>query len=265
MKHHTIRYHNAASMVAVMLMAGTQATALTIHEADKTCPLCTTEFKARLAGSGTQFGMRLDLKPLGAIAAPWPVAVCPKCHFVLLSDDLSDSDLKMLKAFVQTKEYQAWGETRSSHFLMAKLLAALGRDDATLAHVYLKASWQEEGKNEFLTEDLQLSLKHFEAFLKAGPPNDKKNPSEGQEEDDAASAYQTAQLLKGELLRRLSRFDEAKAHLQSLLKQTPFQGTFLGKIVAYEMRLCDKKDAEPHEVSEAEADEDSEQPPERDK
>jgi hypothetical protein len=252
-------------MAVAFLMAGTQATALTIREVDKTCPLCKTEFKARLAGSGTQFGMRLDLKPLGAIAAPWPVAVCPKCHFVLLGDDLSDPELAKLKAFVKTKEYQTWGEARSSHFLMGKLLSTLGRDDITLAHVYLKASWQEEGEKKFLTEDLQLSLKHFEAFLKAGPPNDKKNPDEGQEEDNAASSYQTAQLLKGELLRRLTRFDEAKAHLQTLLKQKPFQGTFFGNIVAYEIRLCGKKDAEPHEVSDAQTDGNSEQPPERDK
>lgn len=47
---------SAAVMAAIMLMAGTQAKALTIHEADETYPLCTTEFKARLAGSGTQFG-----------------------------------------------------------------------------------------------------------------------------------------------------------------------------------------------------------------
>ena len=91
MKHQYVTFVSAAAMTTIMLMAGTQATAATIYEAEKTCPLCTTEFKAHLAGSGTQFGMRLDLKPLGAIAAPWPVAVCPKCHFVLLGDDLSDS------------------------------------------------------------------------------------------------------------------------------------------------------------------------------
>jgi len=264
MKHQSIRHLSAAIMAGIMLMTRTQATALTIYEADKTCPLCAAEFNAHLAGSGTQFGMRLDLKPLGAIAAPWPVAVCPKCHFVLLGEDFSDSELAKLKAFVQTKEYQAWGETRSSYFLVAKLLATLGRDDLTLAHVYLKASWQEERKKKFLTEDLQLSLKHFEAFLKAGPPNDKKNPNEGKEENDAAGDYQTAQLLKGELLRRLTRFDEAKTHLQTLLKQKSFPGTFLGKIVAYEIRLCDKKDAKSHKCPK-QRDKDSEQPPERDK
>lgn len=265
MRQPSIKCFSAVLVVAGFLMASTQATALTIHEIDKMCPLCKTEFKAQLAGSGTQFGMRLDLKPLGAIAAPWPVAVCPKCHFVLLGNDLNDTDLETLRAYVQTKEYQAWGKARSSHFLMAKLLATLGRDDITLAHVYLQASWQEEGEKKFLTEDLQLSLKHFEEHLKAGPPTNTKNADEELKEDKAASAYQTAQLLKGELLRRLMRFDEAKAHLQALLKQEPFQKNFLGDIVAYEMRLCDQKDAEPHEVSEAKTDKNSEQPPERDK
>lgn len=62
---------------------------------------------------------------------------------------------------------------------MAKLFFTLGRDDITLAHVYLNTSWQKKGEKKFLTEDLQLSLKHFEAFLKAGPPYDKKEPDGG--------------------------------------------------------------------------------------
>jgi len=250
------------TMVVGIFFIATTACALTIHEVDKVCPLCKTQFKAKLAGSGSQFGMRLDLKPFGAIAAPWPVAVCPKCHFVLFTSKLKKEDLVKLNEYVQTKEYQTWGKTRSSYFLMAKLLSTLGRDDLDLAYAYLKASWQEENNKKKLKEDLKLSLKHFDAYLEKGPRKTKRK--KGDEEEDA-SAFQTAQLLKGEILRRLGRFDDAKIHLQKLQTLKSFHGSFLGDIVRYEIKLCALKDSKPHNVSEVKRTKHSEQSTECDK
>ena len=48
-----------------VLVVETIASADTKSVVDCTCPLCDTKFKATLAGSGTQFGQRLDLRPLG--------------------------------------------------------------------------------------------------------------------------------------------------------------------------------------------------------
>ena len=156
MKHRTTTACGFVILVAMALAMVTTTRASTIFMSDETCTLCKTKFKAKLAGSGTQFGMRLDLKPLGAIEAPWPVAVCPKCHFVLFADKYKAAELAKLRLYVKTKEYQDWGKTRSSHFLMAKLLSELDRDDIDLAHVYLKASWQEESNKKYLEEDLAL-------------------------------------------------------------------------------------------------------------
>ena len=69
-----------------MLMADT------VGVVKKTCPLCATAFEAELDLSGTQFSQRLDLKPIGPIAAPWRLAVCPQCHFVLYTDELSGEE-----------------------------------------------------------------------------------------------------------------------------------------------------------------------------
>ena len=57
-----------------------QAAALRYSEVEKICPLDGTKFKTKLAVSGTQLRTRLDRKPLGFIAAPWPVPVCPTDH-----------------------------------------------------------------------------------------------------------------------------------------------------------------------------------------
>lgn len=252
MKYLVIIVLTVIAIAASAFSMATSALAMTVFMSDETCPLCKTEFKAELAGSGTQHGMRLDLKPLGPIAAPWPVPVCPKCHFVLFSSELEKTDLAKLNKYVQSKEYQDWGKTRSSYFLMAKLLSQLGKEDISIAHVYLKASWQEEGSDKHLKEDLELSLKHFDAYLKKGPPQkEKEKNKETDEDEDEASAYYTAQLLKGELLRRLGRFDEAKVYLQELQKLKRFTGTFLGDIVWYEITLCEQKDSKPHVMSEA--------------
>ena len=51
-------------------------------EVEATSPLDGTKFTTTLAMSGTQRESRLDLKPIGPIAAPRPVAICPTDHFV---------------------------------------------------------------------------------------------------------------------------------------------------------------------------------------
>ena len=63
--------------------------------------------------------------------------------------------------------------------------------------------------------------------------------------------FQTAQLLKAELLRRLSRFEDAEKYLKGLQKSGAFKDAFLKDIIKYQISLCEQKDAKPHAVSEA--------------
>lgn len=73
---------------------------------EKTCPLCAEAFKCELNMSGTQFGMRPDLKPLGAIAAPRRIPVCPGCRFVLYDDEIPTEELAKCREIVQGDAYQ---------------------------------------------------------------------------------------------------------------------------------------------------------------
>jgi hypothetical protein len=52
----------------------------------------------------------------------------------------------------------------------------------------------------------------------------------------------------GELLRRLGRFEEAKAHLVKLQGMKGFQKNFFADIVEYQLRQCARKDSSPHEM-----------------
>jgi hypothetical protein len=90
---------------------------------DETCPLCGQKFQARLAASGTQFGQRLDLRPIGPIASPWPLAVCPKCGFVLYKDDnkYAGEELKALRKVVASDEYKKLGASAPTYARLAKL------------------------------------------------------------------------------------------------------------------------------------------------
>ena len=216
---------------------------------DKTCPLCAEKFTCVLDFSGTQFGMRLDLKPLGPIAAPWRVPVCPVCHFVIYEDKIPEADLPKCKEIVGSEEYKKHSG-RGSYFLVGLLFEGLNKEPLTAAQAFLQASWQGEGDKKLNQEDLERSLKHFESFLKQPAPD---QPAAKEDGEKAApdNRRQTAQLLKGELLRRLSRFDEATKHFDALTQIKEFQQGMLADIVKYQLRLCAAKDSAPHAAADA--------------
>jgi len=68
--------------------------AMTIGEEYFICPIDNQQFKTHANYSGTSFGMRLDMKPLGPIPAPWLLPTCPKCGFPLFKEEFSNEDIK---------------------------------------------------------------------------------------------------------------------------------------------------------------------------
>ena len=101
----------------------------------------------------------------------------------------------------------------------------------TIGHVFVKASWQEEADQKQLSEDLKLSEKHFAAFLAKAGKHDE--------------AWQTAQLLIGEIKRRLKNFDESKKHFNGLKAMKEFQGNHLEQIIDYQLTLIEKRTPTP--------------------
>ncbi|WP_415407919.1 hypothetical protein ACLHDG_05140 [Sulfurovum sp. CS9] len=239
------------SLIVMLLCTAGVVNAHTSGMVEKTCPLCEKVFKYELDMSGTQFGMRLDLKPLGPTAAPWRIPVCPRCHFVLYDDEIPTEELAKCKKIIQSDAYKKQSK-RASYYLLGLLFEGLKKNPLDIAHIFLKASWQEESDEKKLKDDLEHSIHHFELFLKEQPKSDAAQ----QKEDNA---YVTAQLMKGEILRRLSHFEEAKSYFSGLLLFKPFkEGTFLRDIVRFEISLCDKKDSGPHAVSEVKKERNSE-------
>lgn len=212
---------------------------------EETCPLCEESFECEMDTSGFQAGMRLDLKPLGPTPAPWSVPVCPQCHFVLYSDDISPEELTACQAIVRSDAYRQ-NSARASYYLLGLLFEGLDKDPLSLGHIFLQASWQEEADEDKLKDALERSLHHFERFLNR--PRNGTAASQGVSTDD--ESYATAQLVKGEILRRLGRFDEAKAHFSDLRELEAFHEPFLAGIVRFQMRLCTRMDSGPYALSE---------------
>ncbi|MFO0950259.1 MAG: DUF2225 domain-containing protein [Isosphaeraceae bacterium] len=232
---------------ALFLTCLSASRADTRGEVDQICPLCETKFKAVLSMSGTQFGMRLDLRQVGPIASPWLVAVCPKCGFVLFkgegkfgNEGYSQAELKAFRAVVNSPEYKRLDAKTPSYLRLARLYEGAGRPPFDVAFAYLQASWQaEDRKDDRRTDELlESSLAWIEKHLASGPAVDDSTKS--------------AEFLKGELLRRLRRPDEAKRQFDRLKGMKPFAENPFPRLIAEEERLLRIGDRMPQEMDQGE-------------
>ena len=229
--------------ILILALAFLTGTLNTVAEADTTmtvdtkCPICLTEYTATLDASGYKEDLRLDLKPLGHIAAPFKLPVCPTCHFVLYQPEFTKERLALYKNYVYSTEYKKFAAERSSHFLLGKLFEKAQKDATSLGTVYLQASWQEENHPARYREDLMLSLRFWNRHLTQITPADEK--------------WIQVQLISAEIERLLGKFGEAEARLTKL-RELPAVGSneWFQKIINFEEKLVKEKDAGHHTFSE---------------
>lgn len=219
-----------------VLPAGVSAGKLV--EREFTCPVCAESFYSKLDVDSGQCDMRLDLRPVGDCPAPWRLPDCPKCGFVIYGIKLPKTEIAANKRTVATAGY-AKARDRSSYHRLAMLYAAQAWPDFAVANAYLKASWQEESDPAKFKDDLELALKYFSAAA--------ASPKSMLEEKE------NSQLLMGELLRRLGRFEEALTHLRTLRGAKGFTGNIFGDIVEYQIVLSLKKDSGIYEMEDVRA------------
>lgn len=220
-------------LLFLALLSPSAAYPQAVIEREMACPVCGELFYAKLDVDSPAYDMRLDLKPVGEISEPWRLPECPRCGFVVYKAPLSRAETAACRAVVYSPEYKkALG--RSSYYRAGLLYARLGKPPFPTANNFLKASWQEEADPARLREDQELALRYFSAALAAA----------GERDGD----WEKAELLKGELLRRLGRFGEAADHFSGLLAMPEFKGNFLGDIAAYQLKLCARRDASPRSL-----------------
>jgi hypothetical protein len=218
-----------------LLLVVQPAATHTSADVEVTCPLCHTKFKASAYESAPRLGMRLDLKPVGATTALWSMPKCPKCHFIVFDNDFSEERLDLLYKFVSSKDYRDMVADNPNNYLLARLYETVGVDAYEIAHAYLKASWQVDKDRVKCAKYLEASYAKFQSFLAS---NKGESPQ-----------YIMAEMLSGEIERRLGKFDLASARFSRLQKTSIFsQSGNAMAIIEYQLELVGAKDSEPHEI-----------------
>lgn len=199
-----------------------------------TCPLDGTSFEARVDTSGTQFGTRLDLKPLGPTAAPWAVPVCPKCRLPLYKrgqQAFSDAERRTLAALVATERWRKASADQPSYGLIALVQEELGNPPFQIGFSWLRSSWQVEGEPSRYTAALRAALRWF----------DRAEAAEGK-------SRPTCLLLRGELRRQLGDFAEAAARFDSAARDPEMKAEPFPSLIAFERELIAAKEVAPREM-----------------
>src|SRR5262245_43111753 len=134
----------AAALAATTLAAPQSTSALTLYESDVTCPVDGRTFKATLVGSFMSKGMRLDLKPVGDVIAPYPDPVCPGSGFVVYQSEFSGEEIAAIRSIAASEEFKALRREHTDHAVVAYVKQRLGAKDFDIAESYLQASWEAE-------------------------------------------------------------------------------------------------------------------------
>ncbi len=218
-------------------MTALNAHGLTYAQKEYVCPIGGEAFLASIPMSGTSFGMRTDLKQIGAISSPWELPKCPSNHFVIFKSEFSDDELAKFASVIKSKAFQAIPKEASTYYYLANMLEMAGYPSSEVAYRYLQSSWELEGSNPTLRQQaLQKSLTHYEISLK------ELSSATDDEEERLASAI----VLVGELNRLLGHSDVAKQHFINY-QNHPLITTHehLKKLVTFELELIANKDSNP--------------------
>ncbi len=199
--------------ISIAVSSTGPALSLTMAKQEFTCPIGGEKFTADVVGSHTQFGMRLDLRPIGAMLAPIPLPVCPGNGFVMFKRQFTPEEIKAIETIVITEEYRQARRRHVDYYMVAFMRERLGATPIELARLYQRASWEAEGryaseakkppeKPELVTQYRTLALQKFDVFL--------------QQDQSYSTEWWTAAVIAAELERLLGRFDAAKERIARL-------------------------------------------------
>ena len=157
-----------------LISVSTSSSALLYKEEAFKCPIGGEEFITNIPRSSHHVGARTDYKPFGMLEAPWPHPVCPENGFVMYDDKFSVKEIKVIKPYIFSLEYQGYRLSETRHFLLAKIFEYQQRPISEIADTYLKASWEAEGGPNY-NRYLKLALGAFELSLKQDNTHIKPN------------------------------------------------------------------------------------------
>lgn len=186
------------------LAAVSAANATTLFPVERTCPIGGEKYQSFEIGSTSQFGFRLDLRPVGP-AAHLPWIECPN-GFVVWKDEkeFTSEEIAKLTPIVASAEYQRLRMEHVTAYRVVYMRRALGESDASLAWVLFKAAWEAEdaGKEQLRQSYLSDAYPAFVARAKARSSHDEE--------------WWSCAIVVAEIDRQRSRFRESIAALDAL-------------------------------------------------
>jgi hypothetical protein len=254
----------AVASFSAAFATGLPLQAMTLQTVEKTCPYDGTKFQFQEQVSGTSFDRTLDLKPVGAIQSPSPLAVCPTNGFVFVKDDYSVEELERLRPLILSPEYQALKD-ETAYYRAAWISQRTGATEDQVVTLLLRASWEaawaeldarlaaieaeqvRRRRNNNLFGKLMAQGTSSERYVRyAGELLVKLRAAVPNTTDEKVA--KTRKLLIVELLRRLKRFDEAERQLAAIVGDFP-PGSGEAKVAAFQRTLIAKQDAGVHMMS----------------
>lgn len=219
------------------------AAAHTMMQRPQVCPIDGTKWTATLDASGTSFGQQLDLKPIGPTPAPWRLAVCPTDHFVLFQQSFTPAEIATLRPLISSPAYQSLAKDHTEYFLLGKIFEQLGKPAFVTALAYVKASWQVDHDPVRYAEYAGEALRHYTAGLTRPELADA-----AASEAERQSLRLNAELIAGELERRLGRFETARARFARLEGSPQPKEEIHRAIIAQQLRLIAAGDSARHRI-----------------
>ena len=229
-----MNHHWGIVLVGIGLAIASPGAAIanTVSKVEMICPYDGRKFSFTRQNSGTSFDKTLDLRPLGAVISPWPIAVCPTNGFVFLKGEYTPDELETLRPLILSPEYQALKD-ETGYYRAAWIADRTGMAEEA-SWLLLQACWE--------VAEQPARFKRYAGELL------NRLPREAAAQSDPKRRLM-ANLLIGEMQRRLGHFDQAQAHFTALGQELR-EGPEL-RIVGYQLGLIAARDSGQHKLSEA--------------
>lgn len=219
---------NRLCVIAVFSVLGAALPASERAVVTMLCPLDNAEFQALQEFSGFAAGQRLDLKKLGAISQPQPLARCPACSLPVFDRHPNEEMKARLRRALRSERYQSEGRTASPWFALGVLREELAARPYEIAWTYLQASWEAEeaGEPALYGEAARRAIRWFDHAVAVRPDN-----------AEARREHHLARYLPVELARRTGDFADARRRLQALPAEVAAQGPWWRNALAAQREL----------------------------
>lgn len=209
------------------------AFAATVRTESFVCPVGGERFQAQVVMSGTQMGMRLDFKPLGAIIAPPPVPECPSNGLLLFKSTFTTDDLAKLTPYIESEVFIQARKQHSPYYRQAMLQTVLGDAPAEIASTLIQASWEVEAATGTDGRYARYASEAI-AAIDAAAGDARSDPGQ-------RDVYQ---IVAADLERRLGRFDAALKRAQALKARSDLPAN-LRAVLDQEITWIKKKNIDP--------------------